>query len=113
MATKGIPMLLMLLVTVALVAAYVWIFMRRFKESSEAPPAASRSRPGAGRTARSVPAVTQSESLEGVLLARLGAGEITRAQYLREMERIAARDADRHPFVVPPDVAPPDASAEA
>jgi hypothetical protein len=42
------------------------------------------------------------DSLEGALVAQLGAGEITRPQYLRAMERLAARDDERNPLVVPP-----------
>ena len=46
------------------------------------------------------------ESLEGVLVAQLGAGHISRRQYLRAMEWIAARDEQRHPLAVPPDLGP-------
>jgi hypothetical protein len=45
-----------------------------------------------------------------VLVTQLGSGEITRGQYLRAMERLAARDAERHPLVVPPDGGPPEVS---
>ena len=44
------------------------------------------------------------ESLEGVLVAQLAATEITRAQYTRAMEKLAARDDERHPLSVPPEV---------
>lgn len=40
-------------------------------------------------------------SLEGVLVARLCAGEITRRQYALGMQELAARDAERHPMVPP------------
>jgi Na+-transporting methylmalonyl-CoA/oxaloacetate decarboxylase gamma subunit len=43
-------------------------------------------------------------SLEGVLVAQLVEGDISRRQYARAMERIAARDDARHPMGVPPDV---------
>lgn len=46
---------------------------------------------------------SRPESLEGVLVAQLATQEITRGQYLREMERIAARDDERHPLTVPPE----------
>jgi hypothetical protein len=45
----------------------------------------------------------QPESLEGILVAQLVAAEITLHQYLRAMERIAARDDARHPLAVPPE----------
>jgi hypothetical protein len=105
-----IPMLVMLLVTVTVVAAYVWIVVPQFKDSPGAPRSASRSQRDAGSTATSAPDVARPESLEGALVAQLGSGEITRGQYLRAMECLAARDDERHPLV-PPDVAPPEASA--
>ena len=104
-------MLLPLLVSVALTAVYLRIFVWRFNESSGAPGTASRPKRAAVRTATSVALVTQPPSLEGVLLAQLGSGEITRWQYLQAMERLAARDAERHPLVVPPDITPPSTSA--
>lgn len=45
-------------------------------------------------------------SLEGVLTAQLIAGAITRPQYLRALEQIAARDEQRTPFAAPRDEAP-------
>ena len=53
---------------------------------------------------RAVPAPLPPESLEGVLVAQLGDGDISRSQYLRAMEQLAARDEERHPLV-PPEVA--------
>ncbi|MFC3988477.1 hypothetical protein [Actinoplanes siamensis] len=46
------------------------------------------------------------DSLEGVLTAQLLTGEISRSQYLRALERIAARDERRHPMSVPRDYRP-------
>lgn len=46
------------------------------------------------------------ESLEGVLVAQLISGEISRAQYHRSIEGLAARDDDRHPLSVPPESGP-------
>jgi hypothetical protein len=43
------------------------------------------------------------ESLEGVLVRQLVAGEITRGQYLHAMVKLAVRDDERHPLSVPPD----------
>ena len=63
-------------------------------------------KPGRTPAAKSTPAAVrpaQPESLEGVLVAQLVAGEITLNQYVRAMERIAARDDERHPLAVPPE----------
>ena len=46
----------------------------------------------------------QPVSLEGVLCAQLADGEISRRQYLRAMEQLAARDDERHPLAVPPEI---------
>jgi len=43
------------------------------------------------------------ESLEGVLVGQLAAAVISRRQYVRAMERLAARDDKRNPVVVPPE----------
>ncbi|WP_412750462.1 hypothetical protein [Krasilnikovia sp. M28-CT-15] len=51
------------------------------------------------------------ESLEGVLVAQLRAGEITRRQYLRAMALLAARDDERHPLAPPPDTRWPPSEA--
>ncbi len=50
--------------------------------------------------------VPMPDSLEGVLTAQLLGGEISRRQYVRALERIAARDERRHPMSVPPDYRP-------
>lgn len=64
----------------------------------------------ARRAARSAPPPAPEprlpDSLEGVLTAQLLAGEISRAQYVRALERIAARDERRHPMSVPRDYRP-------
>jgi hypothetical protein len=41
-------------------------------------------------------------SAEGALAAQLTAGQITGRQYVQAMERLAALEDDRLPFVVPP-----------
>jgi hypothetical protein len=46
------------------------------------------------------------ESLEGVLVAQMMAGEITRGQYRRAVEGLAARDDERHPMAIPPELGP-------
>jgi hypothetical protein len=50
------------------------------------------------------------QTLEGVLTRQLVTGEITGPQYRHAMASIAVRDAERHPFEVPPDVDPPQAT---
>ncbi|WP_221327565.1 hypothetical protein [Actinoplanes sp. L3-i22] len=46
------------------------------------------------------------DSLEGVLATQLLSGEISGPQYVRALERIAARDERRHPLSVPRDCRP-------
>jgi hypothetical protein len=50
------------------------------------------------------------QTLEGILTLQLVAGEITGPQYRHAMATIAARDAERHPLEMPPEVTPPDAA---
>ena len=57
-----------------------------------------------GGTAAPAEAVRDApESLEGVLVEQLTAAVISRRQYIRAMERLAARDEKRNPVVVPPE----------
>jgi hypothetical protein len=70
---------------------------RRILRAPDAPARAGRPRPG------------RPESLEGVLVAKLMADEISRMQYLHSMEGLAARDDERHPLAVPPEIGPADA----
>jgi hypothetical protein len=58
----------------------------------------------AGKPAAGPPAAP--ESLEGVLVAQLMSGEISKTQYHRAVEGMAARDDDRHPLAVPPEAGP-------
>ena len=74
--------------TAALVAAAAWPAVRRALTPAVVP----RPRPPAG-----------PQSVEGVLVAQLAAGAIGRHQYLRAMEFVARRDAERHPMRVPSD----------
>lgn len=60
----------------------------------------TRARSAAGDEREPPPA--DPESLEGALVAYLVAGAISRRQYRRAMERVAARDEERHPWTVPP-----------
>jgi len=50
------------------------------------------------------PRAAEPESLEGVLVAKLLAGDISTMQYRHAIEGLAARDEDRHPLSVPPDL---------
>ncbi|AEV83832.1 hypothetical protein ACWT_2609 [Actinoplanes sp. SE50] len=52
------------------------------------------------------PPLRLPDSLEGVLTVQLMTGEIDSQQYIRALERIAARDERRHPMSVPPDCRP-------
>jgi hypothetical protein len=62
------------------------------------------SAPDGPRKPASAAPVARPESLEGTLTAQLASGEITRRQYVRAMEQLAARDEERHPLSVPPEV---------
>ncbi|BCJ48310.1 hypothetical protein GCM10010168_77640 [Actinoplanes ianthinogenes] len=44
---------------------------------------------------------TRATTLEGALTAQLVRGEINRAQYQRALERLAAREAEKHPLSAP------------
>ena len=48
--------------------------------------------------------VPQPESLEGVLVRQLAEGLITWDQYLGAVELLAARDEERHPLAIPPEL---------
>ena len=75
---------------------------------------AARERPPRPRmsAAAAQPAGTPAgrpQSLEGVLVARLVAGEISGSQYRRAVEGLAARDDERHPMAIPPEIGSADA----
>jgi hypothetical protein len=95
-------MLFMTILTVSVLACCsyaVWPSLRSLWSPEGAKPRSSASNAATSVAARA-PAL---ESLEGVLVAQLSVGEISRRQYLRAMERIAARDDERHPLAVPPE----------
>ena len=81
--------LTMLFIVVGIVAFYAWT------EEDDKPETSATETP---RTE------AWPESLEGVMVAQLGTGEISRRQYVRAMERIAARDEERNPLGVPKDI---------
>lgn len=85
-------MVLLTLTLAAIVVATAWSALKDVRD----PAAESADAPR--------PAVPESpESLEGVLVRQVLAGEITRAQYRRAVQKLAERDADRHPLSVPPE----------
>ncbi|MET8154391.1 hypothetical protein ACIBSW_35600 [Actinoplanes sp. NPDC049668] len=91
--------LLMLTAFVACTCAYtIWLIVQDTSPDPEARPAHEQIGPAA---AGSRP---EPGSLEGVLVAQLVAAAITRRQYVREMERVAARDDERHPLAIPPEI---------
>ena len=92
-------MLLMVILTALLLSIWsVWI-LSRFAGSPGATGGRARgdNSPPAGEMSRDF----RPESLEGVLVQQLATGEITRPQYLQAMNRLAERDAERHPLRVP------------
>ena len=78
-------MVLLLVATVGLIVAAVLALLPAAARQEEEP---------------ETPAVRPS-SLEGVLVEQLIGGQISRRQYLRAVERIAARDDHRHPLTIP------------
>jgi hypothetical protein len=99
-------MLCVLLLVAALIAAYVigtWPKTRwSLRDAGDGP--ADPAAPGHVSTPQRSP-----ETLEGTLTLQLVAGEITGPQYQHAMAAVAARDAERHPLEVPPEVNPPEA----
>ncbi|BEL02583.1 hypothetical protein Q0Z83_007740 [Actinoplanes sichuanensis] len=87
-------MVVLLVATLGLIAAAALAFWPSRDERAEPDRAAT-----ATETGHAEP--TAPSSLEGVLTSQLIAGEITRSQYLRAQEQIAARDEERHPMNVP------------
>lgn len=85
-------MVLLLVVTVGLVVAAVLSLW----PGHGSPSGRGEEREDAGPS----PAMRPS-SLEGVLVEQLLSGDITRRQYLRAVEHIAARDEHRHPLNIP------------
>ncbi|GGL07326.1 hypothetical protein [Mangrovihabitans endophyticus] len=86
-------------VAVVLIVVIVWPAVRGHGDDAAPTPAI-----GPESAAEHIP-----ESLEGALVGQLLRCEISRAQFRAEMARAAQRDADRHPLVMPPDIAPPEA----
>jgi hypothetical protein len=90
-----VGLILFILISVGLMGYAVWPAVPdTWKRTSRPSPAAADAVP-AGPAA--------PESLEGVLVGQLAAATISRRQYIRAMERLAARDDKRHPVVVPPE----------
>ncbi|AGL16942.1 hypothetical protein [Actinoplanes sp. N902-109] len=88
-------MLYLMLITLIVIVSCVGVLWPR---DEDAAPAGQRP-PGAAPEHR-------PDSLEGVLVSDLTRGVITREQYQRAQERLAARDDVRAPLSVPPDAGP-------
>ena len=58
---------------------------------------------GPAKDSRRARESAKPETLEGVLVRQLMDHEISRLQYHRAVQRLAERDADRHPLTVPPE----------
>jgi len=86
--------------TVAICVSVAWLWHDEIVRAGT-----KRRVPGAGARPGPVRAA-RPESLEGVLTQQLLAGEITRHQYVRAIEGLAARDESRHPLAVPPELGP-------
>jgi hypothetical protein len=98
-------MLLAFLLVVGLITACAvaaWSNLRSFRGAGKP---ANLGAPGAASALDRSP-----QTLEGVLAGQLMTGEITGPQYQHAMATLAARDAERHPLEVPPDISPPEAA---
>ena len=98
-------MLFTLLLMVGLImvcAVAVWSNLRWLSDADK--------RAGLGAAGAASAPDRRAQTLEGVLAGQLMAGEITGPQYLHAMATLAARDAERHPLEVPPDITPPEAA---
>ncbi|MCU7724879.1 hypothetical protein ODJ79_14225 [Actinoplanes sp. KI2] len=87
-------MLFLVLYVATVVAICLVTVWSRPTVAKDDPPAAPT--PPAARPA-------DPQSLEGVLVVKLLAGDITTTQYRHALEGLAARDEDRHPLSAPPD----------
>jgi len=90
-------MIFMVLLTITLAAIVVATAWAAVKDTSDE--ALEESSKDAAR----IPAQAVPETLEGVLAGQLLAGEINAVQYRRAVQRLAERDAVRHPLLVPPE----------
>ena len=100
-------MLCALVLVLGVIAAGVlatWPNIRRAVQDAAGGPAGQNTPGGASAPQRT------PQTLEGLLTVQLVAGEITGRQYRRAMATLAARDAERHPLDVPPEVNPPEAA---
>jgi hypothetical protein len=96
-------LLVYVLIVIAICVFLVWPQTDRLPRRGRilsAPDAPAKSGP---------PKPGRPESLEGVLVAKLMAEEISRTQYLHAMAGLAARDDERHPLAVPPEIGSADA----
>ena len=96
--------LLLVLGVIAAVVVTMWPNIRRAVQDAAGGPA-GQSAPGGAPAPQRTP-----QTLEGLLTIQLVAGEITGRQYRHAMATLAARDAERHPLEVPPEVTPPEAA---
>jgi hypothetical protein len=93
----GVPLMIFVVASIGLLTALgllVWPWPERVARRA----AANRPAP---REPERMP-----DTLEGVLATQLLTGEISGPQYVRALERIAARDERRHPLSVPRDYRP-------
>jgi hypothetical protein len=87
-------MIFMVLLTITLAAIVVATAWSAVKDADKDAAATTTE-------AEAVPVPAVPETLEGVLARQLLEGEITGPQYRRAVQRLAERDADRHPLSVP------------
>ncbi|MEU4428858.1 hypothetical protein AB0F81_50310 [Actinoplanes sp. NPDC024001] len=88
-------MLVLVVLIVAMIAAWTFALWPRPRAARELP------EPPAPLP---VPPLPRAESTEGLLVAQLLRGELTRPQYHRAMACLAARDETRHPLSLPGEI---------
>jgi len=89
-------MVILLVAALGLIVAAALAFWPSWKQPAEHPGSASARSGMSGQAEAKAPL-----SLEGVLVTQLIAGEISRPQYLRALEQLAARDEQRRPLSLP------------
>jgi len=109
-ATSMVPgevtAMLVMLLAIGLIGACVFTV---WSSLGDAPQSAAN--PGRSGSDTSTTDRARPESLEGALVAQLVSGQISGRQYVHAIEKLAARDDERHPLSVPPEPGPPGGSA--
>lgn len=91
-------MLVLMVLVVAMIAAWTFALRPRPRAARDTPVPAAAPHNAAPKPVEPLPRV---ESTEGLLVAQLVRGELTRPQYRKAMACLAERDETRHPMTLP------------